>query len=154
MNRRKSEKGSILPATIMLLTIMLLSLQTVLTVTAQHNIRSTDLIRQEQSRYLAASGWNMVIEQLQEVTITPEQAISLKVADVGEINSSWVFRGEQVVITAIGKAGNSKCTYQGIVQRKPIYPPKAEEEDVENSEESSLPEPIGYHLTLRERNID
>ena len=155
MNRRKNKRGSILPATIILLAVMLWSLQTVLAVTAQHNMRSTDLINQEQSRYLAASGWNMAIEQLQEVASIPKQTISLSIAEVGEINSSWFFRGEQAVITAVGKAGSSQCTYQGVVQREPVYPPKAEsEENKGEGEEETLPEPIGYRLTLQERIID
>lgn len=155
MSRRSNEQGSILPVTIMLLAIMLLSLHTVLTVTAQHNLRSTDLIRQEQSRYLAASGWNMAIEQLQEAASLPEQAILLSIAEVGEIESNWFLRGEQAMITAIGRAGSSKCTYQGIVHREPIYPPQSsDEENGENDEKAPLPEPIGYRLTLQERIID
>lgn len=153
MNRIKNKRGSILPLTIFLLAIMLMGMQTVLTITAQHNWRMNDLLAQEQSRYLAASGWNIAIEELQKADTLLEQKRSLSIEEVGSIDTRWVCLGEKALVTAVGRVGQTSCTYQGVLRREAIYPEQSADEKEEASEIVEL-KPIGYELILQERRID
>ncbi len=75
MSRRRGQRGYILPVTLLILSCTLLWGSTLLLTLSDQYAASNDLVKQEQSRLLARSGWNLAVHQLHETGITEDMHI-------------------------------------------------------------------------------
>lgn len=130
-----------MPMTIIMLAGTALLFQTALLLTAQHSQRMDDLIRREQSRFLAASCWNMAVEQLQQPEPALEKQFRFEVEQLGTCSGSWSNDGSQeIILTCTGQVEKTQYIYSGRLRREPVGEQLPSEPDNAPGDEKIEPE--------------
>ncbi len=114
MSGRRSQGGYILPVVLLILGCVLLWGSTLLLTLSDQFDASSDMVKQEQSRLLACSGWNLAILQLEE-TGTAESFQIQKDAGRADVTVQQQEDG-LYIIQVSAEAGGYKKQINGTVQ--------------------------------------